>query len=121
MNDETNYNEIVLKATTYENSLKTNSNNWVKINFSDIKLGDKIIIHFNPFSQLYIYSLYPKFGEVVLILPILELTNDYSIQELTLERLTLKYDDLEFNADHDWCSYYGDSRGFYYDILRLEN
>ena len=32
MNDETNYNEIVSKATTYENSLKTNSNNWVKIN-----------------------------------------------------------------------------------------
>jgi len=116
----TEYNEILTKVESYKSSFKTDSLDWFRIAFSDIKVGDKLIIYYYPDSQRYINVIYPKFGDVIKIDSEIQMTNDF-FSEKNIERLTLKNQEIEYNASQPWCSYYGNSRGYVYDIYRLEN
>ena len=111
-------NEIQTKyvqVVSYKDKLTTSKKNWRKIKFSDIRIGDEIIIYFWSDSQEYICTLYPKFGQVVRIeLDIKSPNNFYS--EQTLKCITLKYDEIEYNASHANCSLdYG------FEIYRLDD
>lgn len=57
--DDSEYNTIVEKT----NEIIGNRNK-VPIKLSDIRIGDNILVQFYPYSQKYIYSLYPKIGTV---------------------------------------------------------
>jgi hypothetical protein len=117
-------NEIQTKyvqVVSYKDKLITTTKNWIKINFSDIRLGDEIIIYFWPDSQQYIYTLHPKFGQVVKIEPDIQSSNNFYSKQ-TLERLTLKYNETENNASHPNCSSdYGNSCGYGFEIYRLDD
>jgi hypothetical protein len=117
---KTNYDTMFTLAETYRNKLKSETKDWFRINFSDVKVGDFIIINFYPDSQRYIDELYPKFGKVCKIdSEVIPSNNIHS--DITIERLTLVYSDNEINAAHPWCSFYGNSRGYCYDIYRLDD
>jgi hypothetical protein len=120
--DEYEYKEISAKATSYKTILMNQfpGYDWYRINFSDLKVGDKVVIYFYSDSQRDMFTLYPKFGEVTKIEPKEEpMTDDY-YSEKCIERITLKNSETEYNASHLWCSYLGNTRGYVYDIYRLE-
>ena len=111
-------NEIQTKyvqVVSYKDKLTTSKKNWRKTKFSDIRIGDEIIIYFGTDSQEYICNLYPKFGQVVRIELDIKSSNNFN-SEQTLKHLTLKYDDIEYNASHAECSL-----DYSFEIYRLDD
>jgi hypothetical protein len=82
----------------------------ININESEIKIGDKIVIYFTPYSQKYIYTVYPKYGEVI------EDSND-PYQEFSLMNIIIKNDKQIYNAYHEELGLYG--RCYDYKIIKL--
>jgi hypothetical protein len=119
--EDEEYQQIFTLAESYKDKLITSIKNWIRIEISDIKVGDEIIIYFYPDSQPNICTLFPKFGQVVKIEPDIQLSNNF-YSEQTLEHLTLKYNETEYNAAHSWyLSDYSNSHGYTYDIYRLDD
>ena len=107
-NNEDEYNNYCNQAEQFYN-LNINCNTyWNEINIDDLKINDIIIINYTPNSQRYIYDLYPKFGKIIRI-------EDSNI----LENIYLNYQDNDINASHDWCGYYGNTRSYNYNIIKL--
>jgi len=109
-------NTEFIEAERYKNTLKGDNHEWLNISFSELRVGDKIIIYFYPDSLKYINELFPKFGEVISIDPDTQNSDD---EKVTIERVTLHNGVSNIKAYHPWCSYLGDSTGYYYDIYRL--
>jgi len=86
---------------------------WIKVDYSDIKINDIIIIYFYPNSQKYIYDLYPKAGKVIKID-----SNDMNIENITIKPFNDKYNTDKLS--HDWLGYFGNSRAYDYEIYKLK-
>ena len=76
----------------------------------DIQIGDKIIVYFYPASQKHIYTLYPKYGEVI------ENKNTQD-DDYTLFNVTLKNNNHTYHAFHEGLGIY--SRCFDYKIVKV--
>lgn len=74
-----------------------------EINYSQIKVGDKIIINFYPYSQKYIYILYPKYGKV--------------IENIDKNNIIIKNDKKIYNIFHEGVSII--NNGYDYRIFRI--
>lgn len=93
-------------------------NNWISIMFKDLKIGDLIKIEFYPYSQI---DLPVKYGKIVTITNEIADKTIYN-DELTIENLYLENEfNKNFCAAHDWISYYGNSRGYDYEIFKYIN
>jgi hypothetical protein len=68
-----------------------------------LKIGDKIIVYFYPYSQKYIYSLFPKYGTITNI-------KSFENEPIDLLSITLKNDINEYNANQEGVGLY--SRAF---------
>jgi len=89
--------------------------NWKKIKYNDLKLGDYIIINFYPYSQIDLKSRYGT------IINIINLKNEKDIEAYTIENIYLENEfNSNFCAAHDWISYFGNSRGYDYEILKRQ-
>ena len=121
--DCTEYDEHDAQVEEFKNSLKNGVFEWIRTSFSNVKVGDKIVIYFFPDSQKYINELFPKFGEVTSIDP--EVPQHKHLHDIyTIERINLTTNGSDgsattTNAAHPWCSYYGNTRGYCYDIYKL--
>ena len=104
--NEEQYNYYCYQAEQFYNqNLKFNTY-WHDVSIDDLKIDDIIIINYTSNSQRYIYDLYPKFGKIIRI-------DDSNI----LENIYLNHNDI--NASHDWCGYYGNTRSYDYNIIKL--
>jgi hypothetical protein len=74
----------------------------IEIELENIKLNDLIYIKFIPYSQKYIYRLYPKYGRLL---------NDNKIKT---------YKNSIEDLFHDTVSYYGESLGYDYVLYKIE-
>lgn len=81
-----------------------NDNEWVQVDFYDLKAGDKVYIMYCPDSQKYIDYLVPKWGYV-------ESGNCF-------DNLILRLDDALEKVVYPNLSYYGDYRGYSWTIYR---
>ena len=123
IDDEYTYSYFDEKVLKYRSSFTNGI--WISVNFDDIKIGDKIIIEFIPDSQRYIYSYYPKYGEVIHIKSDNEFNEAYFDKSffhssLTIERLILKDENgQEEIGYHSWDSYYGNTRSYSYLIYKF--
>jgi len=125
--DDSKYNEECEKLKHFKSICETNDLKFKKTNFDDLKPKDFIYIEFYPYSQKNIYSLYPIFGvikEIKPLIPTISSSNE-QLQDLTIERLILTsiFDNLENNTHqgyHNWTSYFGNSRGYDYTIYKLK-
>ena len=125
--NDTKYNEECQKLKHFKSILETNDFKFKKTNFDDLKPKDIIYIEFYPYSQKYIYDLYPIFGIIKEIKPLIPIVNSSNeqLQDLTIERLILTsiFNNLENNIHqgfHHWTSYLGNSRGYDYIIYKLK-
>jgi hypothetical protein len=99
--DIENYENIQFKIETFIGVSKTLDIHEYELN--QIEIGDKIIVYYYPFSQKYIYNLYPKYGIVTNI-------KYFENQLLDLNSITLKNDTNEYSANQEGVGLY--SRGF---------
>jgi len=100
--------------TNKKNEFKNKFNNYIFINNIDkLKINDIVIIEYYPYSQKYIYNLYPKFGKIINILN-LELYNDDILSIIILQNNNEIY-----NASHGQYNMY--NRGYDYDIIKIQN
>lgn len=104
--DEFNYYE----EQTEEVKKFINNKEILDINYNDIRIGDKIVVYFYPASQKYMYTLYPKYGEVIK-------DKNKENEEHTLFQVILKNDNEIYNAFHDGLGIY--SRCFDYKVVKL--
>jgi len=121
--DDSKYNEECEKLKQFKSVWETNDFKFKKTNFDDLKPKDIIYIEFLPYSQKNIYSLYPIFGVIEEIKPLIPTINSSNEQlnDLTIERLILKSNDNNTHQGfHHWTSYFGNSRGYDYMIYRLK-
>lgn len=86
------------------------NNTIVDIDKSELKIGDKIIIYFYACSQKYIYTLYPKYGEVIE-------NKNYPNEEVLLINYIIKNERNTYNAFHEGLGIY--SNCFDYKIVKL--
>lgn len=86
------------------------------IAFSDIKLGDNVIINYMPFSQKYIeyYDEQKVYGKVFFID---NDANDVLMYHDTKDGETITRHIT--SAERLFCSYYGDTRGYDYCVYLL--
>lgn len=104
LDEEPEYNRCCDIVSEYHNNNETILTEWKETDESELKLDDKIIIYFSPDSQRYIYSLYPKCGQIV------QIRDNILIKNAN--------DTIE-NMFHENVSYYGDSKGYSYQIFKL--
>jgi len=124
------YNKMVNKFK--KNNIKSDKflKKWIKVDYSDIKINDIIIIYFYTYSQKYLYSLYPKAGKVIKI----DNNNDVDMDDMTIdeknifsdytiENITIKqFNSNKYSTDklsHGWLGYFGNSRSYDYEIYKL--
>jgi len=124
------YNKMVNKFK--KNNIKSTRffKKWIKVDYSNLKINDIVIIYFYPDSQKYLYSLYPKAGKVIKI----NNDNDINMEDLTpeekmlfsnhtIENITIKpFNNKKYANDilsHDWLGYFGNSRSYDYEIYKL--
>ena len=77
----------------------------IEIKIENININDNIYIVYMPYSQRYIYLLYPKYGNVISID-----NNNIIIKNINNETE---------NILHDNISYFGDSLGYEYTIYKI--
>lgn len=124
IDDEYTYNYFNEKASKYRESF-TCEGKWVSVDFNDLKIGDKIIIEFISDSQRYMFSYYPKYGEIIHIKSDNEFNEAYFDKSffhssLTIERLILKDENgQEEIGSHSWDSYFGNTRSYSYLIYKF--
>jgi hypothetical protein len=76
------------------------------LKFENLKIGQTIYIEFIPYSQKYIYFLYPKYGIIQSIHnDIIIIKNENNIEEELL---------------HDGVSYLGNCLDYEYDLYLIE-
>lgn len=127
LDDEYTYNYFNEKALKYRESFTSceGLGKWVSVDFNDLKIGDKIIIEFVSDSQRYMFSYYPKYGEIIHIKGDDEFDEVYFdkslfFSSLTIERLILKDEnDQEEIGSHSWDSYFGNTRSYSYLIYKF--
>ncbi len=107
--DDSEYNTVVEKTDKI-----IENKNKIPIKLLDVKIGDNIYIQFHPYSQKYIYSLYPKVGIVNSI-------ENYVFNGNEFPSITIT--NSEGNPEelfHGGVSYFGDSLGYDYSIYLIE-
>jgi len=77
------------------------------IDIQDLKIDQEVVIYFTPYSQKYIYSLYPKFGKIHSI------SDDFNQIQIINQSKQIE------KLLHDGVSYYGDSLGYDYVIKQI--
>jgi hypothetical protein len=80
------------------------------ININDINIGNTVMVEFMPYSQKYIYHLYPKYGTVNSIYK--KIDNEI---EITIKNLNGEIENLL----HEGVSYLGTSLGYEYQIYLI--
>jgi hypothetical protein len=122
IDEEYTYNYFCEKTVKY----KTNFTNgeWLRVDFDDVKIGDNIIIEFISDSQRYMYSYYPKYGEVIHIKDDNEFDEVYFdksffFSSLTIERLILNNENGQEIGAYSWDSYFGNIRSYSYLIYKF--
>ena len=107
-NNEDEYNNYCNQAEQFYNLHINCNTHWDEININDLKINDIIIINYTSNSQRYMYDLYPKFGKIT------------KIDQNILENIYMtNIFENDINASHDWCGYYGNSRSYDYNIIKL--
>jgi hypothetical protein len=89
------------------------------IDFDEIKIGDDVYITFYPCSQKYLYTLLPKYGQVLKI----EKTQyeNFDNELITDIEIQIKNYKSEIeNLMHPGVSYMGHSLGYDYAIYLVE-
>lgn len=110
MDDYEYYENINKNITEYIDKNNIKSKKHVQI--TELKPGQRILIEFLPYSQKYIYKLYPKFGTIEEI--------NWSDEEMEFDvRIKNMNGQIEYMF-HPSVSYYGDSLGYEYVIYLLE-
>ena len=89
-------------------------NKLIPIKLSDIKIGDKLYIDFQPYSQKYLYILHSKLGIVEDIK--IHHTKDNNFPSVMIKNHKSEVEDLF----HDGVSYLGDSLGYDYNIFLVK-
>ena len=122
LDEEYIYNYFNGEALKYKTSFIDGE--WLRVEFDDVKIGDKIIIEFMSDSQRYMYSYYPKYGEVIHIKDDNEFNEAYfdkslSFSSLTIERLILNNENGQEIGSHSWDSYFGNTRSYSYLIYKF--
>lgn len=122
LDEEYTYNYFNGEALKYKTSFI--DGDWLRVEFDDVKIGDKIIIEFMSDSQRYMYSYYPKYGEVIHIKDDNEFNKAYfdkslSFSSLTIERLILNNENGQEIGYHSWDSYFGNTRSYSYLIYKF--
>ena len=82
----------------------------IPVNLEDLVLNQLVYINFMPYSQKYIYNLFPKLGKLT------KISNYDTINEFEI----LNYKKNIENLFHPSVSYYGDSLGYDYNIYLVE-
>lgn len=122
LDDEYTYNHFDEKMEKYKISFTDGE--WINVDFNDVKIGDNIVIEFISDSQRYMYSYYPKYGEVIHIKDDNEFDELYfdkslSFSLLTIERLILNNENGQEIGFHSWDSYFGNRRSYSYLIYKF--
>lgn len=112
------YNTNLRNAENFINLNETSQYKWNFVEYEELKLGDVVVITYISYSQKNIYDLYPKFGRIIKIDNLKDIDD---CESYTIENIYL-YNDYngEYNAAHDWCGYYGNTKAYNYIIKRLE-
>ena len=139
--DDIEYTSNIEELNKFKSMYENKDNKFIAVNFNDISVGDIIYIEFSPYSQKYVYDLYPLFGTIQSIdsAESAEPTNSVdtydrddladradtaksnyiNYDELNIERIMLNLNNKIFPAYHNWVSYFGISRGYEYSIYKL--
>lgn len=124
--DDIQYTSNIEELNKFKAIYENKDNKFITVNFNDISVGDIIYINFYPYSQKYVYDLYPLFGTIQSIEPINKIDTVDTIDiaysnndELNIERIMLNLNNKIFPAYHNWVSYFGNSRGYEYSIYKL--
>jgi|UniRef100_A0A6C0EC33 hypothetical protein len=114
LNENENYNKCIDEI---ENIKKNKSCTSIDIN--KIKIGELIYIIFMPYSQKYIYDLYPKCGYVQSI-EIINSINPFTNKTEENYNIIIKnMSNIDENLLHDGVSYFGQSLGYDYMIYLI--
>ena len=73
----------------------------IEVDINDLKIGDKVVIHFMTYSQKYMYQLYSKYGTIIKIEDINDhngilLQNDHNIYNLLYPDLSMYASGYEY-------------------------
>jgi len=90
-----------------------------KVNINEINVGDMVYASFYPCSQKYIYTLFPKFGNVISIENKI-ITNYDDKEEVVLDIKIKNYKNEVEELLHPGVSYMGHSLGYDYLIYLVE-
>lgn len=81
---------------------------------NELLIGQTIIIHFYPYSQKYIYKLYPKYGKII------KLGTLNSLEDFLIEYLDEENNYKTTRLFHESVSYIGNDMGYDYVINLVE-
>lgn len=106
-------------AEEYQNKHLTDQHEWLKVEYSDLKINDCIVCYFHPDSQKHIYDLYPKYGKVIEIISSTEKKSEDFFSEFDIENIIIEFNNNKEKLSHQWASYLGNNRGYSYTIHKL--
>lgn len=86
---------------------------------SDLKIGDKIFIEFYPFSQKYVFMLYPKYGTIIEIIPFDDLNSDSNSDICPIENIIISNDKISYSISHGFYGYFNNTRSYDFIIKKL--
>lgn len=93
---------------------KITLNKLIPVEILDLKIGDKILVNFYPYSQKHISSLHSKMGTIKNIE--FDKLNDDVTSFVTIKN----YKEEVENLLHEGISYYGDTLGYNYSIFLIK-
>ena len=93
---------------------KITLNKLIPVEILDLKIGDKILVNFHPYSQKHISSLHSKMGTIKNIE--FDKLNDDVTSFVTIKN----YKEEVENLLHEGISYYGDTLGYNYSIFLIK-
>lgn len=101
---------INFEKTYYKIQLKlisdfTKNHKLVEIDINDLKIGNKVVIHFTTYSQKYMYHLYSRYGTIIKIEDKMEIPNNILLQN-DHNIYDLLYPDLSiYGSGYDYIIY----------------